>query len=257
MTPRDPGRNGFRLFVEPDKTACGRAAAAHGVGLLRGALSARGGANIIVATGVSQFEVLSGLAKEEVRWDGVTIFHLDEYVGLPISHPASFRRYLWQRFHSKLPLPPRVFHYLDGEAEPAGECARVGGLLQQHPIDVAFVGIGENGHLAFNDPPADFETAEPYILVELDPACRRQQLGEGWFPTFDAVPRQAISMSICQIMKSAAIVCTVPEERKAEAVRNSVEGPVTPHVPASILQTHPNCSLFLDQAAASLLRGGE
>ena len=249
--------DGFPVFVEADKAACGRAAAAHGVSLLREALSASGEANIIVATGVSQFEVLSSLAAEEVRWDRVTIFHLDEYVGLPISHPASFRRYLWQRFHSKLSLPPRVFHYLDGEAEPAGECARVGGLLLQHPIDVAFVGIGENGHLAFNDPPADFETAEPYILVELDPACRRQQLGEGWFPTFDAVPRQAISMSIRQIMKSAAIVCTVPEQRKAEAVRDSVEGPVTPHVPASILQTHPNCSLFLDEAAASLLRGGE
>ena len=181
----------------------------------------------------------------------MTGFHLDEYVGLAISHPASFRGYLWQRFVSQLPLPLRAFHFLDGEGDPQKECSRVADIIRRHPIDVAFVGIGENGHLAFNDPPADFETEQPYFVVQLDDACRRQQLGEGWFPTFDDVPKQAISMSVRQIMKSRAIICTVPDERKAEAVQNSVEGEVTPKVPASILQRHEQCTLYLDKPAAS------
>jgi glucosamine-6-phosphate deaminase len=197
------------------------------------------------------------VAEPDINWNKVTGFHLDEYVGLAIDHPASFRGYLWQRFVSRLPLPLRAFHFLDGEAgeaASAAECRRVGDILRQHPIDVAYVGIGENGHLAFNDPPADFDTEEPYLVVQLDDACRRQQLGEGWFPTFDDVPKQAISMSVRQIMKSGAIICTVPDERKAEAVRNSVEGEVSPKVPASILQRHKQCTLFLDTPAASLLK---
>jgi len=160
---------------------------------------------------------------------------------------------LWQRFVSKLPMPLRAFHFLDGEGDAKAECHRVAEIIRKHPIDVAFVGIGENGHLAFNDPPADFETEDPYLVVQLDEACRRQQLGEGWFPTFDDVPKQAISMSVRQIMKSSAIICTVPDERKAEAVRNSVEGQVTPQVPASILQQHKRCALYLDKPAASFL----
>jgi glucosamine-6-phosphate deaminase len=183
----------------------------------------------------------------------VTAFHLDEYIGLPITHPASFRKYLWERFASKLPLPLAAFHYIDGEGDATAECRRLGALISAGPIDVAFVGIGENGHLAFNDPPADFETEDPYIVVDLDDACRRQQLGEGWFPTFDDVPKQAISMSIRQIMKSRCIVASVPDQRKAEAVRVSVKGPVSPHAPASILQQHPDCTLYLDPASASLL----
>jgi glucosamine-6-phosphate deaminase len=157
---------------------------------------------------------------------------------------------------SRLPLPLRAFHYLDAERNPQEECRRVSEIIRRHPIDVAFVGIGENGHLAFNDPPADFETEEPYIVVKLDDACRRQQLGEGWFPTFDDVPQQAISMSVRQIMKSRAIVCTVPDERKAEAVRNAVEGEVIPRVPASILQQHRHTRLYLDKPAAILLKSG-
>jgi glucosamine-6-phosphate deaminase len=147
----------------------------------------------------------------------------------------------------------REFHFLNGEGDPQAECRRVAENIVKHPIDVAFVGIGENGHLAFNDPPADFETDEPYLVVQLDEACRRQQLGEGWFPTFDDVPQKAISMSVRQIMKSAAIICTVPDERKAEAVRNTVEGEVSPNVPASILRRHKHCTLFLDTAGASQL----
>ena len=243
------------IKIMPDKQQMGKAAAAAGAELVRKALAERGAASIIVATGASQFEMLAQLSQERgIDWHHVTGFHLDEYVGLPITHPASFRRYLWERFVSRLPLPLRGFHYLDGEGDPAAEAARVSDIIRSHPIDVAFVGIGENGHLAFNDPPADFETEVPYIVVQLDDACRRQQLGEGWFPTIDDVPREAISMSVRQIMKSRAIICTVPDERKAESVRNAVEGEVTPQVPASILQRHEHCTLFLDKPAGSLLR---
>jgi glucosamine-6-phosphate deaminase len=237
-----------------DKQQLGKAAAAEGAVAIRRAIEDRGEANIIVATGASQFEVLDALAHEpDIAWNRVTGFHLDEYAGLPITHPASFRLYLWQRFVSRLPLPLAAFHFLDGQRDLPSECRRVGASLREHPIDVAFVGIGENGHLAFNDPPANFETTEPYIVVELDDACRRQQLGEGWFPTFDDVPKRAISMSIQQIMKSNMIVCSVPDRRKAEAVRNSLQGPTTPDVPASILQKHENVTVYLDRESASLL----
>ena len=243
------------IKIMPDKAQMGKAAAADGAEHIRRAIAERGDANIIVATGASQFEMLSELVHQlNMNWNRVTGFHLDEYVGLAIDHPASFRGYLWQRFVSKLPIPLRAFHFLDGEGDSRAECRRVAEIIRRHPIDVAFVGIGENGHLAFNDPPADFETEEPYLVVQLDDACRRQQLGEGWFPTFDDVPKQAISMSVRQIMKSRAIICTVPDERKAEAVRNSVECEVAPQVPASILQRHERCTLYLDKPAASLLR---
>jgi glucosamine-6-phosphate deaminase len=242
------------IEIMPDKAQTGKSAAAAGAALVREAAAQRGTANIIVATGASQFEMFEHLVREpDINWSKVIGFHLDEYVGLQITHPASFRRYLWERFVSRLPLPLRAFHYLDAEGDPQTECRRVSEIIRRHPIDVAFVGIGENGHLAFNDPPADFETEEPYIVVKLDDACRRQQLGEGWFPTFDDVPREAISMSVRQIMKSRAIICTVPDVRKAEAVRNAVEGEIAPRVPASILQRHERCTLFLDKPAASLL----
>ena len=230
----------------------GAAAAAHGVSKLQAVLAEKGSASFIVATGASQFEMLAKLAEADLPWNKLTGFHLDEYVGLSINHEASFRKYLWERFVSRLPLPLAAFHFLDGEEDADAECRRASELIEQTSIDVAFVGIGENGHLAFNDPPADFETDQPYLTVDLDDACRQQQFGEGWFPTLDAVPRQAISMSVRQIMKSDAIVCTVPDERKAEAVKNATQGPVTPEVPASILQEHPDCRLFLDTAAASL-----
>jgi glucosamine-6-phosphate deaminase len=234
------------------KEEMGAAAAAHGVSKLRTVLEAKGSASFIVATGASQFEMLDQLAEADLPWNKLTGFHLDEYVGLSINHEASFRKYLWERFVSRLPLPLAAFHFLDGEVDAGAECRRASELIEQTSIDVAFVGIGENGHLAFNDPPADFDTEQPYLIVDLDEACRQQQFGEGWFPDLDSVPRQAISMSVRQIMKSDAIVCTVPDERKAEAVKNATQGPVTPEVPASILQEHPDCRLFLDAAAASL-----
>jgi len=244
----------MKIQKHATKSLMAEAAASWGAAAIRSAIVERGEANIVVATGASQFEMLGALlAEPDIAWDRVTAFHLDEYVGLPLNHPASFRLYLWQRFVSRLPLPLRAFHYLNAEVTPDAECQRVGNILKIHPIDVAFVGIGENGHLAFNDPPADFETDSPYIVVDLDDACRQQQLGEGWFPTFDDVPKQAISMSIRQIMKSRAIACTVPDERKAEAVQRCVEGKVDAQAPASILQQHSKTVLFLDDAAASKL----
>jgi glucosamine-6-phosphate deaminase len=242
----------IRIFATKDEL--GLAAANDGANLIRAALSRQGKANVIVATGASQFEMLSALAKQEdLDWSKVTFFHLDEYVGMPISHPASFRKYLQERFVDQLPVPPAEFHYIDAENDCQAECIRLGKLIAGHPIDVAFIGIGENGHLAFNDPPADFETQAPYLVVDLDDACRQQQLGEGWFPTFDDVPRQAISMSIHQIMKSDAIICSVPDERKAEAVRGSLEGAITPECPGSMLQKHAKAIVYLDKPAASKL----
>jgi len=242
----------IRIFAS--KEAMGSAAAVNGAQIIREAIKARGEANIILATGASQFEMISALVKEpNIAWDHVTCFHLDEYVGLSDSHAASFRRYLKERFVDELPQPPRAFHYINGEGDCAQECDQIGNEITRRPIDVAFVGIGENGHLAFNDPPADFETETPYLLVELDEACRQQQFGEGWFPTLEDVPKQAISMSIRQIMKSQVIICTVPDGRKAAAVRDTISGDISPMVPASILQQHERTSLFLDEPSASLL----
>jgi len=243
----------MNVIISDDAEQLGQRAGSEAADLIRQAIDARGQANIIVATGASQFAALETLCVAEgIGWPRVTGFHLDEYLGLPMSHPASFRGYLKQRLVDRVPIG--AFHYIDGEAaDPAAECRRVGELIGEHPIDVALVGIGENAHLAFNDPPADFETDQPYIVVELDEACRRQQLGEGWFDSLAAVPRQAISMSVRQIMKSAAIVCSVPDQRKSAAVRDALEGPVTPAVPASILQRHEQVSMHLDRAAASQL----
>ena len=245
----------MQLIISDSEQELGHRAAKDGAVLIRQTIEQRGRANIILATGASQFAMLDELvAADRIDWSVVTAFHLDEYVGMPATHPASFRRYLSERFVERLPKPPAAFHYLDAETDPQAECLRVGEILKQHPIDVAFIGIGENGHLAFNDPPADFQTEQPYLVVELDEACRRQQLGEGWFSTLDDVPRQAVSMSIRQIIKSEALICTVPDRRKAEAVQAAVEGPVTPDVPASILQQHARATLYLDGESASLLQ---
>ena len=180
------------------------------------------------------------------------MFHLDEYIGLPLSHPASFRKYLKERFLEQVP-PLKASYLIDGEGNPEEECVRLGALIRQFPIDVALVGIGENGHLAFNDPPADFDTKNPYIVVNLDEPCRRQQMNEGWFATMDEVPKQAISMSVKQIMKTAHIICSVPDLRKAQAVKDCLEHEVSNLYPASILQRHPDCHLYLDALSASLL----
>ena len=238
------------------KQELGRAAAERAAAAIGEAIARTGEARVIAATGASQFEFLEALTgMPGVAWGRVDMFHLDEYVGVSDTHPASFRRYLRERIVER--VHPRTFHSLAGDAaDPAAECRRVGALLARALIDVAFVGIGENGHLAFNDPPADFETEEPYLVVSLDDACRRQQLGEGWFATLDDVPRRAISMSIRQILKAREILCVVPDARKAKAVRDCLDGEVTPVHPSSILQTHPATTVYLDRDSAALLKRG-
>jgi glucosamine-6-phosphate deaminase len=253
-----PSKNGetfLNLHIYDTKLEMGQAAARYAANQINRAIAARGQANIILATGISQFEMLGTLVTLEVDWGRVTAFHLDEYVGLPISHPASFRRYLKERFVDKV-SGLKAFHFVNGDpgVDPADECRRLGELIAPLAIDVACIGIGENGHLAFNDPPADFDTDTPFLVVTLDEVCRRQQVGEGWFGSLDEVPRRAISMSIRQIMKSAAILCTVPDLRKAENLQKAVEGPVTNRLPASVLQLHPRCEFYVDVPAASKLK---
>jgi len=209
-------------------------------------------ARIIAATGASQFGFLEALtAAPDIDWTRVEMFHLDEYVGLSIHHPASFRKYLLERLVRKTGLTR--YHLLDGEHDAARAADEVGRAIGSAPVDVAFVGIGENGHLAFNDPPADFATEQPYLIVTLDEACRRQQVGEGWFASIADVPSHAISMSVRQILRSREIICIVPDARKAQAVKACLAGEVSPMAPASILQTHANATVYLDQESAALL----
>lgn len=239
-----------QLFT--DAAELGKAAAKTASGILHETIAKHGRARIIAATGASQFSFLEALtAASGIEWSRVEMFHLDEYVGLQLTHPASFRKYLLQRLIN--PTGIERYHLLNGEGDVLGVCQRIGEELNKAPIDVAFVGIGENGHLAFNDPPADFQTEKPYLVVDLDEACRQQQVGEGWFKDLSEVPRQAMSMSIRQILKARKILCIVPDLRKAQAVRACLEGPVSPSAPASILQTHPDVTIFLDTASASLL----
>lgn len=220
---------------------------------IKNAIEKNGIANIILATGASQFTVLDNLVKEEgIDWGRVVMFHLDEYVGIPESHSASFRKYLKDRFIYKVPHL-KATHLIQTETDADDECKRIGNIIDSHPIDIALVGIGENGHLAFNDPPADFDTQEPYIVVQLDEACRQQQFGEGWFESMDQVPFKAISMSVYQILKSKEIICSVPDTRKALAVKNTLEQDISNLYPASILRTHTNCTLFLDKNSSSML----
>ncbi len=235
-----------------DKSSLAKAAADRGAAAILEALAERGQARIIAATGASQFEFLDALtSRRDIDWPRVEMFHLDEYIGLSADHPASFRKYLRERLIEKTGITK--YHLLDGESDPADTIAEVGAALNSAPIDVAFVGIGENGHLAFNDPPADFETDAPYLIVELDEACRRQQAGEGWFASIADVPRRAISMSIRQILKANEILVIVPDARKAQAVKNCFEGEITSLAPASILRQHANTTVFLDRDSSALL----
>ncbi|MFV0386809.1 glucosamine-6-phosphate deaminase [Paracoccus sp. (in: a-proteobacteria)] len=243
------------IVVHPDKHSLGAAAASQGAEAIRKAVLRNGRAAIIVATGASQFEMLDHLVNADIDWSKVTAFHLDEYVGLDENHPASFRRYLRERFVARVG-DLGEFVAVNGSApDLVSELARLSERIGQHRIDVCFAGFGENCHLAFNDPPADFDTEAPYIAVDLDEACRRQQMGEGWFPTLADVPARAISMSIRQILKSERLILAVPDARKAQAVRDAVEGSVTNLHPASVVQRHKACSLHLDPASATLLSG--
>ena len=246
----------MRLHRCAGKKAMAEEAAGTAAARVREALAARGRATLVAATGASQFEFLEALAAQPgIDWKQTTFFHLDEYVGLPATHPASFRKYLQERVAGR--LHPGAFHYIGGDApDPAAECRRLGGLIRRQPVDVLFCGIGENGHLAFNDPPADFRAGDPYRVVELDERCRLQQVGEGWFSGLEEVPRRAISMSIRQMMKAERVICVVPDRRKAQAVAECFDGPVSPLHPASILQQHPEADVYLDPDSASLLARG-
>ena len=243
----------MEIRVFETKAEMAMAAAERARRVIADAIAREGRAHIIAATGASQFEFLDALTSMPgIEWSKTVFFHLDEYVGMPETHPASFRRYLKERILAR--VSPAAFHFIAGDAaDPAAEARRVGEELSRHPIDAAFVGIGENGHLAFNDPPADFATETPYLVVRLDDACRRQQMGEGWFKTLEDVPERAISMSIRQILKSREILCIVPDERKARAVRDCLELEVSPLRPASALQGHAHTTVYLDRASSALL----
>ncbi|HEY4906561.1 MAG TPA: glucosamine-6-phosphate deaminase [Candidatus Acidoferrum sp.] len=242
----------MQVNVLPSKPVSGAAAAKHAAKSLQAILAKSAMARIIAATGASQLDFLQFLtATPGIDWPRVEMFHLDEYIGLPVDHPASFRKYLMERFVRKTGI--RRYHLLDGERDPAEVVRAVGKELASAPIDIAFVGIGENGHLAFNDPPADFETEDPYLIVELDQACRTQQVNEGWFTSIPEVPTRAISMSVKQILKSREIIAVVPGPQKARAVKACLEGEISPMAPASILRTHPNTTAYLDTESASLL----
>lgn len=243
----------LRVDVFDSALDLGRAAAEFVVLQLMAAIEKRGKARLILATGTSQFAFLNKFQQEVLDWSRIQVFHLDEYCGLPESHPASFRRYLRERILES--VKPGKVHFLRGDAEPVSvELERYEKLLRAEPIDIACIGIGENGHIAFNDPPvADFNDPQLVKVVDLDEACRRQQLGEGWFPQLDDVPRQALSLTIPAILSSRTISCVVPEVRKANAIRDTLYGPITTRCPASILRTHPKARLFLDKASGSML----
>lgn len=234
-------------------TALARAAADQALATIREAIGKNGRARIVAATGTSQFEFVEALTgARDLAWQHVELFHLDEYIGLPVTHPASFSRYLQERLIDRTGI--RNFHLLNGGEDPSKVIASVGRALTAAPIDVAFLGVGENGHIAFNDPPADFETGEPYLIVTLDETSRRQQVGEGWFKNISEVPKQAITMSVRQILKSREIVAVVPDSRKARAVKLCFEGEISPMAPASILRTHPRATVYLDTYSAALLK---
>jgi len=244
----------MNIRIYKNREELGKEAASDAAGIIENAIRVNGRVILVFATGTSQFEMLKYLVgKPGIDWTKVVLFHLDEYIGIPADHPASFRRYIQDRIIDKV-RPLKKVYLIDGESsDPNEECQRLGKSLSSVSVDLVLAGIGENGHLAFNDPPADFTTEEPFILVTLDRICRQQQLGEGWFKTLKEVPEKAITMSISQIMKSRRIICVVPDKRKASAVKNCLEREVSNQYPASVLQEHSGCTIYLDHDSASML----
>jgi glucosamine-6-phosphate deaminase len=259
MTPQALTVDALRVRILPDGAALAVAAAADAAQILRRAIDERGAAHAMFATGNSQLAFLDALVREpDVHWPAVVGFHMDEYVGIAADHPASFRRYLRERIVDRVPIG--AFHFIDGDApDPGAECPVYAELLAEHPLDLCCLGIGENGHLAFNDPPvADFDDPLDVKIVDLDDACRRQQVGEGHFPDVAAVPARAITVTIPALLRSAAVLAVVPEARKQGAVQRALEGPVTTTCPASVLRTQPHAMLYLDaESAAGLTATGE
>ena len=242
----------MKVFVDKTAVLMGEHAAAVTAEEIKKAIAERGVCRLLLSTGASQFEVLEALVKMDLEWDKVVMFHLDEYVGMPITHVASFRKYLTERFVNL--VHPKAAYFVNGEGDVEKNIAELTAILREAPIDVALIGIGENGHIAFNDPPANFDTKEAYITVTLDERCRRQQMGEGWFATLDDVPTQAISMTVYQMMQSRVVLSIVPGLRKAEAIKKTLEAEeVTNLVPATKLREHANWMLFLDANSASMV----
>ncbi|HMM30947.1 MAG TPA: glucosamine-6-phosphate deaminase [Clostridia bacterium] len=238
----------MRINVLPTPKAMGADAAVFIANKLNQAIASQGYARLLLSTGASQFDMLEELVRQDVAWNKVTMFHLDEYVGLSEQHPASFRKYLKERVVSKVPFAEAVF--VNGEGDVKENITFLSNRIREAEIDVAAIGIGENGHIAFNDPPADFDTEESYIVVKLDERCRLQQVGEGWFPGMDAVPETAISMTVRQMLRAKCIVSVVPHAVKADAVQKTLAQEVNNLVPATILKTHPDWHLYLDAQSA-------
>ncbi len=243
--------NTMKVRVLKNYEELGKAAGEFSAEIIKKAIAEKGKARIVLSTGASQFETLKTLVESDVDWSKVEMFHLDEYINLPESHPASFRKYLKERFVSKVNL--KAAHFVDGEGNVEETIRKLTEEIRKDEIDLGLIGIGENAHIAFNDPPADFDTREAYIVVNLDDACKRQQVREGWFPTVDDVPKQAISMSVYQIMQCKVIVSAVPHKVKANAIKLTLENDVTNTIPATMLKKHPNVNLFIDEESASLV----
>ncbi len=241
----------MKIHILQDRKSVGAAAAAFAAEKINRAVAEKGEATVIFATGASQFEFLESLTASVLPWEKVRMFHLDEYINLPETHPASFRKYLKERLLSKTGI--KEYYLINGEVDPEKEVARLNDLISRYTVDLACVGIGENGHLAFNDPPADFHVEDPYIVVDLDEQCKKQQMGEGWFPTLEDVPNQAISMTVKEIMRSKTVLCTVPGDMKADAVHSCFDKEISPDYPASILRKHEDCLVLLDEASSAKL----
>ena len=239
----------MKIIVSENSAELGKRASSFAAAKINEAIKQKGYARIVLSTGASQFDTLNELIKEDVDWNKIEMFHLDEYVDLPISHPASFRKYLQERFVSKVNL--KAAYFVNGEGNIEKNILDLTNEINKAPIDVGLIGIGENAHIAFNDPPADFNTQCPYIVVNLNIACKKQQVGEGWFATVDDVPKQAISMSVNKIMSCKCIISCVPDERKADAIYSMITSEVTPDVPASILKEHEDVYVFIDKGSAS------
>ena len=244
----------LNVRIYDEETEMGKASADFAAEHLNSTIKNRGSANLILATGTSQFSFLGALQNKELDWSKITVFHLDEYVGISDKHPASFRKYLKERILDI--VKPGKYYLIDGDAENIVEgIAEYERVLKEYPIDLACIGIGENGHIAFNDPPvADFNDPHLVKIVELDQACRMQQLNEGWFPSLEEVPKEAITLTITAIMNCKAIVCTVPGIRKAEAVNRTLNGPINTECPATILRNHPEAVLFLDNYSSTEIK---
>ena len=243
----------LEIHQYPNRTALGAAAAERVAESIRKACAARGEARVIFACAPSQNEFLEALVRLPVAWDKVVVFHMDEYVGLRAEHPQSFRNFLRTHLLERISAPAAV-HLIRAEEDPAREAERYGRLLAEKPIDVVCLGIGENGHLAFNDPPvADFHDPALVKVVELDASCRQQQVNDGCFPNFEAVPAHALTLTVPALVGAREVSCVAPGERKAAAVRDTLHGPVSTQCPASILRRHAHAVLHIDSASASLL----